>query len=361
MKVIRTLILVMILWLPSKMGMAQNDCLQSFTKAQRAYDDGRLKEVERILNTCMRSFTPEEKVRAYRLITLANIFQDHLDEADKSYARLLNADPDYEPKKNDPIELQYLHTSFRTWPTASFGLVGGPNLTVPSITKYHSVDNSDLPNGDYAEQMSFQFGAAGEFYLSKKFSISPQVLLTTNKLKFEDNLFDFSTLSYTETQQWVEIPVSIKRYFDWKKTNVIPFISLGASASFLQKSSAEAIRDVADGKDATGPNVNTIDLRNKINYSAIGTIGIKKHFRHIHAFVSVSFKRDIFNQVDEAKRYNIPELTYKYGYVDNDYTTSYFIASVGISYALYQHRRIKPRIPDLEKRAKEPLAKKKKK
>ncbi|MGB0522097.1 MAG: porin family protein [Flammeovirgaceae bacterium] len=347
------------LFFPSLL-QAQIDCVQRFTEAQKAYEAGKLSEVEGILKDCMRMFTPEERVKAYRLITLAHIFSDKLDEADESYAKLLGSDPDYAPSQSDPLELQYLHKSFKTWPTASFGLAGGPNLTTPNITQYHSVDNSDLPDGVYSNQVSFQIGVVGEYYFGNNYSISPQVFLTTNRLNFEDNLFDFSTLTYQETQQWLEVPIVFKRYFNWRKANVRPFISVGASASFLQKSEAAVVRNVTDGRDATGPDVNTESLRNNRNYSAIASIGIKKHFRHIHAFFTLSYRRDFLSQVNQDKRYNIPELVYRYGYIDNDYNTSYIVASFGISYALYNHKRKVPRIPDTERKVKDSFAKKKK-
>ena len=360
MKLVYSLIVIVFIALPTSL-IGQTECAQSYSKAERAYEEGRLNEVEGILKNCLKNFTSEEKVKAYRIITLAHIFSDRLDEADDSYARLLNADPDYEPSKSDPIEYQHLHNSFRNWPTASVGISGGPNVTIPTITQRYSLENSeDNTPGFYTDQASFQVGIVGEYYLGKRLSISPQILISSTKLKYEERLFDFSTLNYAETQNWIETPIMLKYYLHWKKLNVYPIISLGASASFLQKSTASVVRSVDDGKDATGPDVTITSLRNKQNYSGIVSLGLEKHFRHIHAFINLSYKRDIFTQVDKDKRYNIPELVYRYGYVDNDYTTAYLVASVGISYVFYNHKRITPRIPDLERKSNSFVKKKRK-
>lgn len=359
MKVTHLLILILCGMLLPKALWAQTDCSQSYLQAQRAYDAGRLGEVERLLKSCIRTFTPEERVKAYRLITLANIFLDKLDEADESYSKLLNADPDYEPVDSDPKELQYLHQSFKTSPTATFGIAAGPNLTTPNISTYHSVDNTTVPQGVYSDQVAFQLGLVSEFYFGKDYSISPQLFFTTNKLKFEANLFDFSMLTYTENQTWLEVPIVIKRYFNLKKAGLKPFVSLGAAARFLQKSDASAVRDVTDGRDATGPNINTLSLRNTQNYSAIASVGVKKHFRHVHAFLTLSYRQDLLSQVDRNKRYAIPELIYKYGYVDNDYNTAYLTATVGISYALYKPKRKVPRIQPNQSKTKDSVARKK--
>jgi len=354
-------LLICVLTLVQMPFLQAQDCAQSYSKAERAYENGHLNEVEGLLVTCMRTFTADEKVKAYRLITLAHIFSDRLDEADDSYARLLDADPDYEPSKNDPIEYRNLHNSFRTWPTASVGLVAGPNITFPSIANYHGVDNTALQEGNYSSQVSFQAGITGEYYLGKRLSVSPQLLLVSNQLKFEDNLFDFSTLDYTENQSWIQTPIMFRYYLNTKRANLHPFISLGASASFLRRSTASVIRDVVDGRDVTGPDVVVSELRKERNYSALGAFGIEKHFKHIHASIKFSYQRDLMKQVDKDRRYSIPELVYRYGYVDNDYRTSYFVLSVGISYVFYNHKRIKPRIPDFDKKNKESLVKKKRK
>lgn len=344
------LLLVIIISL-SQTLMGQTQCAQSYSKAERAYENGRLDEVEGILQNCMRNFSPEEKVKAYRIITLAHIFSDRLDEADKNYALLLDVDPDYEPSASDPIEYHYLHESFKRWPTASIGILGGPNLTVPTITQRYSLDNSeDNTPGIYGRQASFHFGIMGEYYLSKRLSISPQILISTTQVNYEESLFDFSTLQFNETQNWIEMPILLRYSMHWKKLNIYPIISIGASASFLQKSEASVVRNVEDGKDATGPNITITSLRKSQNYSGIASLGFKKHFKHLHAFINVSYKRDLLTQVNQDKRYSVSELIYRYGYVDNDYKTSYFTASVGISYVFYNHKRIKPRIPDLEKK-----------
>ena len=361
MKVLRLLIWFWISIASTTLLKGQTDCMQNFSKAQRAYEEGRLNEVEPLLKNCIRQLAIGDRVKAYRLITLSNIFLDKLTEADDAYAKLLNTDPDYEPTKNEPIELLRLHKSFRTWPTASFGLAGGPILTNADITQYHSVDNSDNPNGFYSAQVAFQFGVVTEYYLANNFSVSPQFYIKTNKLKFEDNLFDFSTLTYTETQNWIEVPIVLRKYFNWRKFNLKPFVSLGASVSFLNKSNAAVLRDVSDGKDATGPDVNTISLRNDQNISALASVGIKKHFRHIYAFLAVSYRRDLLSQVNQDNRYAIPELTYKYGYVDNDYNTSHVSVSIGVSYALYNHKRKTPRLPNGTKNDRDAVVKKRKK
>src|SRR5688572_15785653 len=63
---------------------AQNTCSQTLIKAQFTYYEGRAEEVPLMLETCLTSgFTPEEKLQAYRLLTLTYLYLNEPANAEK--------------------------------------------------------------------------------------------------------------------------------------------------------------------------------------------------------------------------------------------------------------------------------------
>ena len=81
-----------ILWAQSKC-----DPEATLTLATEEFNAGHFIELPTILNPCLKtkSFTNEQLVRAYQLLTQAYLILDDPQSAEKSYLSLLEANPEY--------------------------------------------------------------------------------------------------------------------------------------------------------------------------------------------------------------------------------------------------------------------------
>ena len=84
-------------------AMVDNDCIERLDEAEELYRTGGFDEAIEILVYCLDEgeLPDDDKMRAYRLLGLAYIAQDYLEDARRAIARLLDLVPDYTP---DPIQ-----------------------------------------------------------------------------------------------------------------------------------------------------------------------------------------------------------------------------------------------------------------
>ena len=109
-------LLVIALFLIPTVSKSQKVCSEALSEAENMYDMGRLYEISELLHDCIENgFTREEKVRAYKLLSIVNLYLDQFAEADQTYLALLKLNPEYQPNPLiDPAELIYLHDQFNT-------------------------------------------------------------------------------------------------------------------------------------------------------------------------------------------------------------------------------------------------------
>src|SRR3954465_3021621 len=95
---------------------AQSSCTQTLRSARSVYDQGRLQELPDLLEGCLKNgFSVQEKVQAYKLLTLAYIYLEEAAKADAAMLALLNTDHYFEINlTTDPAEFVALYKTFRT-------------------------------------------------------------------------------------------------------------------------------------------------------------------------------------------------------------------------------------------------------
>ncbi|MCU0443420.1 MAG: PorT family protein [Microscillaceae bacterium] len=342
-----------------------DNCL---TRAQQAYSDGHLLEVKDILNTCLGDLSrKEEKLQALYYITLANLYLNEKESAKESLIQLLRIDPEY-TFASAPIEFKNFHDEFRVKPYLILGLKAGGNYSQIRALKTFSVDNASANNGTYKMLLGFQAGANLNVYLSRRLELGLEVLYRNLNFQFNnDNLLGFVNLTYTENQTLLEVPLFLKFNFGdnynfgkdrrFFKNRLNPYIFLGGSLTNLLNVESTANRRDQTGGESTplsieATNLDMSDLRRRLNYNAVGGLGIEyKRGRNILAF-EVRYNYNLQNIVKTENRYNNNELIFKYGYVDNDMLLNNLSFNIAYLHPLYKIREKKntkqPKITGLE-------------
>ncbi|MFW5761879.1 MAG: hypothetical protein ACOCXH_12960, partial [Cyclobacteriaceae bacterium] len=195
LKMGKLLCLLFFIWV-SFVNVQAQVCSEVLGQAEDEYEIGHLYAIPGILNDCLnRGFSKEEKIRAYRLLTLTYLFIDEPEKADQSYLNLLRLSPEFQPNEfTDPIELFYLHDNFITTPYFSVYLLKiGTNRSQPQITRNFNLDgmgtqvNVFFPEDDrqivrdyqhiYNSSWGFNIGSGIEYGFSQQFSVGADLML----------------------------------------------------------------------------------------------------------------------------------------------------------------------------------------
>ncbi|MFM8913274.1 MAG: hypothetical protein ACKOE6_10230, partial [Flammeovirgaceae bacterium] len=159
-------------------GFSQN-CAQTLRLARSTYDQGRLHELPALMRDCLDpnkkdGFTKQEKVEAYKLLTMSYIYLEEPEKADSSMLLLLKTDPYFLPNENvDPQEFLGLYKTFRTDPVYRIGLKAGVGLTQANVINSVAVTAGE---SKYEFQVGIIAGVTAEIPIFKKFVLTPELL-----------------------------------------------------------------------------------------------------------------------------------------------------------------------------------------
>lgn len=314
----KKLYIVFLLSIFSTGAFAQaSSCAQSLRLAQSIYDQGRLHELEDIINKSLdNSNAPcvqADRVSLLKLLTLTYIYLEEPEKADATMLKLLQTDNYFKINPAvDPAEFVALYNTFRTHEIYRVGAILGVNATQPNVK--NSVSAVELAeDSEYKYGLGIQFGAIidvplrikgkydltlhGELlYLNRKFELDQKVSRGENL----DGTPLIQQLEGFESQNWLSIPLSAQYRFLDKKFN--PYVSGGIAIDMLLGNAelqAERFRDEAASLPET-----TFELkRERINLNAMVATGIKlkmgggyfiAEVRYTHGLTNVSSSATAF-------------------------------------------------------------------
>jgi hypothetical protein len=304
-------------------------CTQTLRLGRSIYDQGRLHEIPSLFEKCLASgFSKEEKVEAYKLLCLTYIYLEEPAKADEAMLNLLRTDNYFEVKPgSDPAEFIALYKGFRNWPIYRIGAKLGVNATQPNVVSSFPVASGEgSTTSEFKYTVAFQFGASAD--LPTKFlernGVKPLTFhadLLYQQKKFEltsvvDRGGFNNTLTSTETQSWIALPLSVQYMFWMKKFN--PYVSIGPSVDYLLNSKVRLSRLRAN---TTSVEERTIDVqREKFNVSAVASLGAKLpmgggflvfEISYIHGLTNVNSEENIFYNSAASLDYTYSDAVYK--------------------------------------------------
>jgi hypothetical protein len=331
-------------------------CSQTLRLARSTYDQGRLHELPKLLENCLKEgFTKEDKVTAYRLLTLSYIYLEEPEQADESMRLLLETDNYFAPNEAvDPAEFVALYRTFRTTPIFGLGFKFGPNVTFPSVTNNYYVGNSAAGTGKYTLKVGIQFGLLFEkdFFANskssflKKVTFSPEVLYTTRSFTYtakgiflNDSIADTSVAEIDNIykQSWIDLNLILQYKVKNHKFN--PYVGIGPSVSYLFTAANQQIFRPDAGNTVSGPDVDLKNSFNKIVYSVIGVAGGKLRVGAFYITGEIRFQYGLSNVVNPKKRTNA-ENVFDYASQLNDFKQSNTAVTFGIMYPLFKPKKL---------------------
>lgn len=343
MKKLLPIILLIPLYLIAYTSNAQlTSCAQTLRLAQSIYEQGRLHEVPVILQTCIQNgFNKQEKVAAYKLLTLTYLYLEEPEKANEAMLNLLRTDHYFEVNEStDPAEFVALYRTFRTTPVYRIGGKFGVNASSPNVIEAVRANEGE---SEYKYKIGIQFHIAAEIPIRKNFTLAPELGLVqrqfeyTNEVEFPDTTFNTAGL---EKQTWISLPINLQYQFD--KIKFKPYISVGVEANYLMGANLNISRTRKGYQFIEEKSYNIKDLRENIMLQGLVAAGgrvplgggfVVAEIRFSYGITAVSSSSSAFSGDG-----NLP---FGYGYADSVFKVNSLSITAGYVYNIFNPKKLR--------------------
>jgi hypothetical protein len=189
-------------------------CAEKLKTAQLLFEKGQVEQVADMIKECMKSgFSREESLSAYKLLIQSYLFEDKLKEADSVMLNFLKINPEYKISPTDHSSFVFLFNNFRVKPIVEISLHFGTNL--PFLTLIDPVSLASIPGkSNYSSKALNLFASVeAKFELNKKAEINVEAGYSQISFTNKGDFMGFGITNYSETQNRLEIPVSVTYSF----------------------------------------------------------------------------------------------------------------------------------------------------
>ena len=368
-----------------------SSCEQALDEAKNLYREGKLNLVrEQFTPECIYTnrLSKENKVQAFRLFTETSLFTNEIDNATQYFEILLRHNPLFEVDSTDAIasyDLIYLSRTYKKTPIISWYATLGLNYTnIATLQNYSAMSNITTTRDLSKITVGFNLATGIELPLYKNFDLTLEgffsnrtyhkfthlhVVSNTNHVWKDQapELYQFGSVEFTERQLAIDIPLTIRYNYHWKK-KIIPYAYVGIAPSFLLNAKLKGLvrRNVADGLhggQVAGSSENDLvisrsiindvngnedrykstyhSLRNTFNFSVLAGIGCKFRVDENFLFFDIRYSHFLTNAVNVDNRYTQKELLNRFAYVDDDFSIRNVSISFGYIKSFYTPRKKK--------------------
>lgn len=355
--------LLILSFFPIKSWGQISNCGQTLRLARATYEQGRLHELPTLINDCLNgvgsnTFSKEEKVEAYRLLTQSYIYLEEPEKADEAMLGLLKTDHFYKPNPAvEPAEFIALYNKFRTKPLFSVGLVLGGNVTFPTVTGNYYIGVNGVGNGVYTPGLGFQVGLVFErdiFQFKKGFlnnlTLAPELMLIQRSFTYTNDNYFISDITGESigTQEaiargtWFDFNALVQYRIPTNKGLQI-YVGAGPGISYLFNNTSQLNLRInpatGTSQSVSGPDVEFTDAFNKVVYSATFNAGGKFRIGSIYVKADVRYQLGFVNLIEAGNRSN-SEAVFDYGFQNNDFKQSGLLLNIGFTYPYFRPKKL---------------------
>lgn len=347
----RKLLLLIAVVMSAGMHVArgQSTCAQTLRLAQSIYEQGRLHELPQLLQNCLSEnrFNDEERVSAYKLLTLTYIYLEEPAKADEMMLALLRTDTEFKVNDAvDPAEFVALYKTFRTYPIYRIGAKLGAIATAPSVISADYADdgtNEGSHNFGFSGSINAEIPLSGNFH---KFSLQPELAFqmvsfnSVNEWDETNGRGDTARVTpATETQSWISIPVSLQyNLFTSSKSHY--YVSAGVSADYLLSASKRITSNIETNSGVDENTFSVKSQRNTFNAGAMLSAGLKRKIGKGFLIVEIRYKLGLLPLSSRADTYENETLVFDYKYVDGIYKLNSLSLSVAYVINRYNPKKL---------------------
>jgi hypothetical protein len=354
MRVFSAILIFLVFVVPAK---GQDLCTVAFNEAQDKFESGKLYEIPETIESCIQDgFTTEQRIAAYRLMTITYLYLNYFEKADSTYLKLLKLSPEYRQNDElDPTEFIKHQQKFTTAPIYYLApLKLGLNVSYSNILTDYSISKSLDGSSKYSAVTGFHVGAGGERVLSKHLHLAIEIMLTNQRIHLRDTHWDFYTTELNFNHNRIEVPVLLKYHFPLGKIN--PFVQGGISPSYMFSSSVQNIEGFYNIVTEDGavekfpaqprPEISTSGMNHEFNYSTVLGAGVNYKLGLNYLSFELRYSMQMLNPSRKDERWtestaDSRSLKFPTGHVSDDFKLNSISFLAGFVRPLYKPRKIK--------------------
>lgn len=300
-------------------------CPENLSQAQDQFDDGHLYGIPALLDNCIKKGTKQDKIEAYRLLTLTYLYIDDPIGAEKSFLELLKLDPEYRVDSTNHIELVHLSKEYITTPIVSWRARLGANMSTISILSYNGSNNTTLQKGFYTPSVGYSFIGSLDIHLNKYVNFSVESDLSHNSFRYTDSFFNTTDVTdinnpiigeestkdqvLLHEKSWnYSLPITVK--LTYPGILYYPYVYGGYAPSYniITATDATTTNNEAVGSVLTeSKNLNITSLREPFSHSFILGIGLMRRVKYNYLFIDVRYKIGMFNRIVREEQFNLED------------------------------------------------------
>ena len=321
-----------------------NACVLNLEQSNEYYRQGKIELITEQLLPCLKGnrLNKENTIRAYRLLTITQLYFNEPDSAAIFMGKLLKLEPEYELNNNlDPTEFIQLYNAFRTTPILILGLEAGGNYTFVQNLRNYSLDGTAPAAGTYTPELGYAVKLGIEIPVNKWIAIATGSAFQYNRYSLERRQFNYSQLSYEEELSWLSIPLEAKFYFS--EGDFRPHFSIGAAFQYLLSANAtlerlDSLNEELGNQTVSGPAIDRKNQRASFHIPLRASVGFmwKNVIGNGFLTARISYEYGLRNLVRPSSRYDNPTLLYDYTYVDNNFATQCLSVEIGYAIPIYK-------------------------
>jgi hypothetical protein len=350
--------------------------------AKEAYSAGMVELVPELLLPCIKSgLTGSPKSEAYKLVINAYLFDYLPDEADKLMSDFLDENPNYVGQASDPAEFKLLlnaHKERRAVEAAALVAAartrqleeqaaqqraeeqskqekkskgsGNQNTDKPrlgfligisgsngKILEPYSVGDPNLHEGDYSMAPGFVLGAKMDLPLSKVIELGLGLQFSQINLSYSATPLDFTSYKYKESENKIQLPVSIAVYLN-PNARTRAYFRLGVVADYLISASASGTRTYTESgtylRDVELQKSTITDARTRMNMQGVLGVGVNIPLQNAFLSIEAAYSVGFFQSNRAEHRYNNQDILWVLYHVDSDFRINQFLLNVGMTWNL---------------------------
>ena len=350
-------------------SQSSSQCARALSQAELAFEQGRLSDIINIYTNSSSGFTRcldgdvfsiDEKIRAYKLLTKAYLFQDDEEQAEAMFIKLLKVDKEHNLAAEDPAELYLLKDKFKTEPILRVAIRGGLNKSTPSIIQsFNTFQSGQKRYNESGNETGLGVGiwveALAERHIVKGIEVAAGLQYRIATYEVEGDMIE-GRLNYVakNTSNMLRFPL-LARYSlnydkqdaDGNRVGFLPYVFLGGSYDLTL--SAKYVDARRTGGTAYTLAAGSDDLKSSdqvasSNVSIIAGIGFKSRVGRAKVdFFTLELRYDnaLFNYINPENRWANEDVNFGIGHVEDDLTLNVISFSVGYTKSLYIPRKRK--------------------
>ena len=349
-------------------AQTSSQCARSLSEAELAFEQGRLSDIlddfsdkSKGFGQCLENgvFNAEEEIRAYKLLTKAYLFQDNEKAAEEMFFELLKVDKEHQLAAEDPAELHFLYSKYRTEPIIRIAFKFGFNKTfistIQSFNTFQSGEKFYNEQGDGGLGIGQSFEFTAERHLGKGLEVGAglQLRFATYEIDGEIIPEDLTYLAKNRSTM-MRVPILFRYNYGYSakdeggnRKKLIPYVFLGGSyditldATYVDTSRTGGTAFTLTTGNGSLTNFNQVRMS---NVSIFGGMGFKYRVgRSLVDFFTLELRYDnsLFNYIDPENRWANDDVRFGIGHVEDDLTINTLTISVGYTRSFYKPKKRK--------------------